>query len=212
MKPPTENLIRMVALERAGVSEDGNTLTGYPVVFNTWTEIDSWEGTFKERILPGALTKTLRERGDQVKVLFNHGMDPQLGDKPLGVPKVQKPDERGLYVEVELDQARSVQEEILPRLRSGSIDGMSFRFSVVDEEWSKEHTERTIKELKLYEYGPVTWPAYQATTVGIRSLSDFNRYRQELKEAASTVPETAASTFDQRNRELEEVRKWLTMK
>jgi hypothetical protein len=111
-------------------------------------------------------------------------MDPQLGDKPLGVPTVQRDEEGGVYTETLLDHARTVQDEIVPRLRSGSLAGMSFRFEVIDEEWNDDRTERTIKELKLYEYGPVTWPAYKATTVGIRSLADYNEFK---KEAARTL-------------------------
>lgn len=187
MEHPRKDLIRMVPLAkaRAAVDGEGNTMTGYPIVYGVRTEINSlWEGTFGETIAPGAATKTLRERGERVQVLFNHGMDPQLGDKPLGVPKVQREDATGLYVEVELDHAATVQEEIVPRLRSGSLAGMSFRFEVMDEEWNEQRTERTIRELKLFEYGPVTFPAYQATTVGIRSLADYNEFR---KEAARTI-------------------------
>jgi Escherichia/Staphylococcus phage prohead protease len=190
---PVRDLIRMVPLStaRAEVTADGNTMTGYPVVYNQPTEIDSlWEGTFTETIAPGALTKTLKERGDQVQVLFNHGLDPQLGDKPLGVPKVQRENTTGLYVEVELDHANTVQQEIVPRLRSGSLAGMSFRFQVVDEDWSDDGSERTIRELKLYEYGPVTFPAYQATTVGIRSLAQYNEWRREAARTISTAETT----------------------
>jgi HK97 family phage prohead protease len=216
MAHPTENLIRMVPLDAARASlrddSDGNTMVGYPIVFNQWAEIDSvWEGTFREQIAPAAVTKTLKERGDQIQVLFNHGMDPQLGDKPLGVPKIQRAESFGLYTEVDLDQTPSVQQEIKPRLRSGSIAGMSFRFSVLGEEWNDEGDERTITELKLYEYGPVTFPAYQATTVGIRSLSDYKRYRQELQKAASTSVEEAADTFFSRDKFLKGVKEtWLT--
>jgi HK97 family phage prohead protease len=199
---PTKDLIRMVPFSksRAAVDGDGNTMSGYPIVYNEPAEIDSlWEGTFTETIAPGAVTKTLKERGSQVQVLFNHGMDPQLGDKPLGVPKIQREDKDGLYVEVELDHASSVQEEIVPRLRSGSLAGMSFRFSVVDEEWNEDKTERTIKELKLYEYGPVTFPAYQATTVGIRSLADYNEFK---KEAARTITQAEPTLKGAGNAEL----------
>jgi hypothetical protein len=37
-----------------------------------------------ERFAPGAWTKTIRERAAQIKALFQHGGDPQIGDKPLG--------------------------------------------------------------------------------------------------------------------------------
>jgi hypothetical protein len=65
-------------------------------------------------------------------------------------------------------------------MRDGAIDGMSFRFSVVQEEWNKPKRglpERTITELKLFEFGPVTFPAYEATSVGIRSRGDFAEWR-----------------------------------
>ena len=89
---PRDDLIRMVDLPTSRIelraeeeSTDGlGTLHGYAAVFNEDTVIDSWEGQFVERIAPGAFTKTLEERGDRVKVLFNHGFDPSIGDKPLG--------------------------------------------------------------------------------------------------------------------------------
>lgn len=179
-----EDLIRMVELPdsemqvRADDSGDGRLLVGYPVVFNTWTEISGWEGNFVERIDPGALTKTLKERGDQVKVLFNHGLDPHIGEKPLGKPRTMSTDDRGLYVEVPLART-SYNEDLIELLRSGALDGMSFRFSVLRDEWveqpkvsklnPKALPERTITELRLYEVGPVTFPAYQATSAGVRA-------------------------------------------
>ena len=36
-----------------------------------------------ERFAPGAWKKTLREQRDQMRVLFQHGHDPELGDKPI---------------------------------------------------------------------------------------------------------------------------------
>jgi hypothetical protein len=34
-----------------------------------------------------------------VRVTFNHGKDPSLGDKVLGIPTVLEPDERGVRYE-----------------------------------------------------------------------------------------------------------------
>lgn len=171
---PVDSLIRA----NPAPAIDGRTLTGYPIVFDNWTTINSWEGTFKERIAPTALERTLRNNGKNVKVLFNHGMDPSIGDKPLGKPAVMQTDQKGLYVEVPLSDT-SYNDDLLALMRDGAIDGQSFRFSVVKEDWQKTDTkmpERTITELKLYEFGPVTFPAYQATTVGIRSREDFTQW------------------------------------
>jgi hypothetical protein len=37
-----------------------------------------------ERVSPGAFRKTFTENRDRIKVLFQHGHDAQIGDKPLG--------------------------------------------------------------------------------------------------------------------------------
>lgn len=172
-EPPRDLLVRMAPGLELRAEGDGRLLVGYAAVFNTDTVIDSWEGKFVERIAPGAFKRTLRERRDQIKVLFNHGYDPQVGDKPLGKPRVMKEDNRGLYVEVPMDDT-SYNQDLIASLRSGAIDGMSFRFSVTRETWTdpkdkKSLPVRTIEEVKLYEFGPVTFPAYAATEAGVRS-------------------------------------------
>ena len=49
---------------------------------------------------------------------------------------------------------------------------MSFRFRIIDEDWNRGNDgteERTIREVELYEVGPVVFPAYEQTSVGVRS-------------------------------------------
>jgi hypothetical protein len=49
---------------------------------------------------------------------------------------------------------------------------MSFRFRVLDDNWTRSRdgvAERTIREVELFEVGPVVFPAYAQTTVGVRS-------------------------------------------
>ena len=44
----------------ASAEGDGNTLVGYPIVFNDWTTIDNgYEGRFREQIAPSALKRRL---------------------------------------------------------------------------------------------------------------------------------------------------------
>lgn len=203
---PRDDLIRMTRLDAAqfelrGDEQDGRTMVGYPIVFNRWTEINGWEGQFLERVHPGAVSKTLRENRDQVKVLFNHGMDPSIGEKPLGRATVMEADDTGVYVEVPLART-SYNEDIAELLRSGVLDGMSFRFSVVKEDWNDTPErsnlnpdglpERTIRELRLYELGPVTFPAYSATSVGVRSRQAYELIQDRLQ----TVDEPEAVLDD----------------
>lgn len=170
---PAEDLFRMLPLDEARVqaSPDGNTLYGYAAVFNSWADIDNpWEGEFQEQFSPGAFKRTLSARGDKIKILFNHGMDPAIGTKPLGKPRVLREDGKGLYIEVPLDDT-SYNRDLKASLASGALDGMSVRMNVKDDSWeTKDGIEyRTITEAALMELGPVTFPAYEATTASIRS-------------------------------------------
>lgn len=165
---PRDNLIRQFDFRADPAEGDGRTLDGYGAVFNQWTEIDSWEGTFKERIAPGAFKKTLGERMPILQ--FNHGQDTRFGALPIGVITSAKEDKQGLHIQARLhDHADPIREAIA----SGAINGMSFRFRVVQDEWKKAKgagmAERTIKEVALYEAGPVVFPAYEGTSVGVRS-------------------------------------------
>lgn len=202
---PRADLFRMVGVRDAEVtvrSADGNsddgrigTLVGYAAVFNADTVIDSWEGRFTERIAPGAFSRTLARQGDKVKVLFNHGFDPSIGDKPLGKPEVMREDKRGLWVEVPLDDT-SYNRDLVASLRSGALDGMSFRFSVKDEDPAKpsNNNVRTLREVELFELGPVTWPAYSATTAGVRSRAAYEAWR--AMNEPKPLPEHGSSPSD----------------
>lgn len=176
------------ATPRLETRDDGAalpTLHGYFARFNQWTEISSaWEGNFMESLAPGCATKTISERGSQVRCLFDHGYDPTIGNKPLGPFEVLEGDDQGIRYEVPLLPTDYNRDFIVPA--AGSVPpvlGASFRFRVVAETWNEDPgaseynpkglPERVISEIKLYEGGPVTFPAYaEGTTPGLRSLTD----------------------------------------
>lgn len=164
---PRDNLVRKVEF-RAEPSSDGLTLEGYAAVFNEWTQIDSYEGTFKERIAPGAFKKTISERMPVLQ--FDHGTHPLIGSIPLGVITSVREDSHGLKVKARLSDNWLV-EPVRDAIRDGAIQGMSFRFRVINDKWTrgKDGPERTINEIALYEAGPVVFPAYEQTSVGVRS-------------------------------------------
>lgn len=183
--PPRENIVRglMPGVVLRASEKPGKlpTLVGHFSVFNEWTRIDSaWEGTFLERVSPGAFDKTFTENRAGMRVLFNHGKDPHIGDKPLGPIENLGTDERGAFYEVPLFDT-AYNRELLPGLEAG-VYGASFRFKVMREEFKKDPTrsehnpdalpERTITEARVMEFGPVTFPAYEGATAGVRSLTD----------------------------------------
>lgn len=159
-------------------------------VFDSWYEIDSWwEGKFLERTKRGAFKKTINESGARTKVLFNHGMDFSIGDKILG-PVEALTEEQDSPVGVVPLLDTSYNRDLLPGLRAG-VYGSSFMFRVVKDEWDhdpgmSEHNpegipERTITEVRLFEFGPVTWPANPAATSGVRCLAGTDAFYEQLR-------------------------------
>lgn len=194
---PREDLIRGLTPLRA--EEDGNTMVGYPVVFDQWTEINSWEGRFLERVLPSAPVRSVNSfhKGGKIRVEYNHGMHPVVGTSGLGRPRMLKPDDYGVYTETPLSNTSYNRDIIKPQLSDGTLDGMSFRFSVTEERWvhpkkASDHNpdslpERDIVEFKWHEFGPVDWPAYEAAVAGIRSSAAFALWQLVPQEQRAEV-------------------------
>jgi hypothetical protein len=58
-------------------------------------------------------------------------------------------------------------------LSRGDVDKMSFAFRVAEDGTTKtKDGVRELRTLDLFEVSVVTWPAYSATSVGVRSASD----------------------------------------
>lgn len=212
MKAPKALLTRAVTFESRAAADhgDGFTLEGYAAVFDTPTRIDSWEGTFDEIMAPGSFAKSIRTRTPVMQ--FDHGRDVATGSVPIGKVEEVLEDERGLFVRARLHDNPRV-EPIRQAIASGAIDGMSFRFRVLREEWDEtgDIPVRTIREVELFEVGPVVFPAYEATSVGVRSLmadlaaEDRERLVDELAAAlaarntdlpSGAAPEGTSDTTD----------------
>lgn len=199
--PPREGLIRAIWPAdyevRDTTDPDQHTMFGHFAVFNQWAHIESmWEGEFMERLLPGSFEKTIQERAADIRPLFQHGQDPYIGSKVLGPIQALREDDQGAYYEVPLLDT-SYNRDLLPGLRAG-LYGASFRFRVMREEIVEkpkpsDHNprglpERSIKEVELHEFGPVTFPAYAGATAGVRSLTDefvlgsMTRDRERLRQ------------------------------
>lgn len=157
-------------LERAD-GGDGLTLSGHAAVFNQVTRIDSWEGRFDEQIAPGAFKRTLDAKTPVL--MFDHGKHPLIGTMPLGSITRAREDNVGLRIEARLHDNWLI-EPVRDAIRSGAVDGMSFRFEAIQETWdeSGDIPLRTLTEVRVPEAGPVVFPAYQGTDVAVRSLFD----------------------------------------
>lgn len=186
---------------------------GHFSVFNAWYPIRShYEGDFMENVAPGAFRKTMAERKSQIVVQFDHGYDMSIGDKLLGPIVDLREDDKGAAYDVELLDT-SYGRDLLPALKRG-LYGSSFRFQVLQDAWDdeperSEHNpdglpERTIREVRLFEFGPVTFPASSAATAGMRSapvLGMTDQYYTQLsKRDPQGVSDLRSRALDLRTR------------
>lgn len=157
-------------------AEDGEIrVSGYAAVFGEETNIG---GMFTEQIDRGAFTSAL-ERQDDVVFLINHDGLP-LARTRSGTLTLTE-DERGLFMEATLDGEDPDVRSIVPKMKRGDLDKMSFAFIPERQEWddSGDIPKRSIKDLRLYDVSIVTTPAYEGTDIGLRSLEQHRKEQQK---------------------------------
>lgn len=157
-------------------------VSGYAAVFNERADIG---GYFLEVIEPGAFTEAINR--DDVVFVVNHAGLP-LARTRSGTLML-KEDEHGLYMETELDPEDPDVKAIVPKMKRGDLDKMSFRFIPEVQEWdeSGDIPVRTIKKVRLEDVSIVTFPAYEGTDIGLRSLQEFRSTNASKIQQASAV-------------------------
>lgn len=140
-------------------------VSGYAAVFGEETNIG---GMFTEEISRGAFKDAIGR--DDVVFLINHEGLP-LARTRSGTLTLEE-DERGLYMEASLDATDPDVRSIVPKMKRGDLDKMSFAFVPTRQSWddSSEMPKRMIEEAQLYDVSIVTTPAYNGTEIGLRSL------------------------------------------
>lgn len=174
---------------RAKKDEKGRRLEGHAAVFDTLSED---LGGFREIISPGAFEAAL-ERSD-VRALWNHDPNYVLGRVKSGTLDVAE-DERGLAVTIYPPET-SYADDLYAVMERGDVDQMSFAFTVAREKWLKDDDGNAIRQIdevaELWDVSPVTYPAYQATTVSARALDAA----REVRETADVPDQPAEAEHD----------------
>jgi HK97 family phage prohead protease len=152
-------------------------------VFNSPTQINSWEGRFTEIIEQGAFARTVRANPKPV-LQFDHGTHPTIGSMPIGSIEELREDDKGLYVRADLHTGEFFQP-VRESIASGALDGMSFKFTIPEGGMAVDNVDgeevRTLTDLNLHELGPVVWPAYKETSVAVRNLTDLLAEDEKLR-------------------------------
>jgi HK97 family phage prohead protease len=118
--------------------------------------------------MPGTFDRAVVEKHD-VRALFNHNPDYLLGRVGAGTLTLSV-DSRGLLFSL-VPPDTQVGRDVLAWVQRGDITGASFSFVTTDETWVKESGKRIrqVRGVKLFDVGPVTFPAYTGTVVSSRS-------------------------------------------
>ena len=146
--------------------QDGQKIiTGTAVVYNSLSE----DMGFREMISPGAFKDCLSTNPD-VRCLFNHDESRILG-RTIAETLELTDDDRGLHFRCILPDT-SVGRDLAVSIDRGDVSQCSFGFMCEDDEWTEtnDYMLRTVKVATLFDVSPVTFPAYTATSVGMRSL------------------------------------------
>lgn len=174
-------------------------IEGYAAVFYDGTEATEYRmwPDMIERVMPTAFDRAIKE--DDVRGLENHDPTRLLGRTKAGTMRLSV-DDVGLKYEIDVPDTQ-VGRDAVTSIERGDMDGSSFAFSTDAVEWRDEKqpdgrviTYRELTAVTLYDTGPVTFPAYESTTAGVRAIGDVsavvaerNEWRERRVDAAKAA-------------------------
>jgi HK97 family phage prohead protease len=141
------------------------------------------ETMWKDKLLYGCCTKTLKENGKNIKLLFEHNRERVIG-------KIVNFEDsfEGLYIKAKISEA---EPELKIKIREGLYDSMSIGFveikstPIMDDKGA--FTENQISEIALKEISVVSFPAFKKAKFGIT---------KSLKEIIENEPEDETELID----------------
>ena len=178
--------------------EHGDYITGRPIVYNSKTDL----GWFDEIIESGALDNANLK---DVRFLVNHNTDmiPLARSRNYNKNSTMQLEvvKEGMDIRVNLDtENNSDARNLYSAIKRGDITGMSFMFSIDDEEWENldsDHPTRHIKKIgQVLEVSAVTFPAYEATEISARD-------KAALESAKSTLDSVRSQSLESDKAQLE---------
>lgn len=144
---------------------EGRTISGIVVPFDTVARVSDGGPAYDERFAFGSFGKTIKERGDRVKLLLQHDHR-----EPIGRAVLLREDTAGLYGEFRVS-AVPAGDQAIELVRDGVLDSFSVGFAAIKHTRDGDVTVRT--EVALREASLVTFPAYDtARVLALRAALD----------------------------------------
>jgi hypothetical protein len=185
-------------------------IVGYAAVFydpaDPGTEYRLWSD-YVERVASTAFDRAIREK-DDCRGLFNHDPSMLLGRCAAGTMRLSV-DAKGLRYEIDLPDTQ-VGRDVAVSVERGDLTGSSFSFACKRTSFveTPDQTVRILEDVELYDCGPVTYPAYESTTTGLRAAGDAQEALKARdawqKENQSAAAEIRAKLAGLRLRELDD--------
>jgi len=152
-------------------NDDEVRISGFAAKFGKWSEN---LGGFREKIRKGAFTEAIKE--SDVRALKNHDSNLLLGRTKSGTLRLEETS-TGLRFVCDVPDTVTGRDTVT-EIKRGDLSGCSFAFTVEEDDWKYKEDNDLVERIiikvgRLYDVGPVTYPAYPDTTVAARSLEEF---------------------------------------
>lgn len=150
-------------------SSGDRSFEGYAAVFGN-------RDSYGDIIQQGAFARTLNSDQGRVKVLFQHNPS-----NPIGKPTEMREDDRGLFVKARIADTTQGRD-VIALMEAEVINELSIGYSAIVEEWDHDQNVRHLKEIKLFEFSPVTWAANGlAKITSVKQASDLDLILDHLE-------------------------------
>lgn len=163
---------RFVELRALTVNQESKRIVGVAAAYNT---LSADLGGFKERIAPGAFTRSLQE--NDIRALYDHDSGKILGRTSASTLQLSLTD-TGLEFALTLPNT-SYAADLATLMARGDVAACSFGFYTRKQSWGPREKEsglkvRILEDVDLREISIVGDPAYPVgTSAALRSLSEW---------------------------------------
>lgn len=180
-----ELISRSYLAEVRAAGDEEARIQGRPIVFGSQTDIG---GYFGEVIDEGALDEAdlsdvrFCKNHDTSNVYARFKRGKENNTMNLAISR------DGLDIDAGLDvKGNPLAATLYSEVKRGDISGMSFMFSVREQEWKNLDSDYPIRHIKkigaVIEVSAVTFPAYEATQISARDAEAVEAARQALEDA-----------------------------
>jgi hypothetical protein len=190
---------RMIEVDNIEVRTEGeskqNHVTGYGIIYDK--EVEIFPG-FREKIRKGAFSEHIQS-GAEIKSFYNHDASQVLATTRSNPVLYLEDTDKGLRFKAPIPPT-TYGNDLIVNLERKNVRGSSFQFNIADEGEiltidEKGMMHREITKAILHEIGPVTNPAYTATTASLRDAEDsFTECKTKLEKRESEKAADRAET------------------